>query len=105
MQVLRGLDVAAALSGNDRWFSDVQAIHDEAIRRQIARETALDDRDHDCGAVQPGLFDRRALAAAERIETSGAIRTEDRRRHIEALERSRLLRLTSAPSAVLIVWR
>ena len=104
-QVLKTLDVTAPVSGVNAWFAEVQAIHNEAVGRQIARETALENRERSADALQPSLFDRRAVAAAERIATSDCHRSEERRRHIEALERSRILHLGCAPSALLIVWR
>lgn len=106
MRVLRGLDIPLSAAGVDRWFAEVQAVHDEAIRRQIAREAELGERAAGSpGRFQPGLFDRRAITEAEKATASNAVRGEERRRHVEALERSRTLRLTCLPSALLIVWR
>jgi hypothetical protein len=55
--------------------------------------------------VQPGLFDRRALAAAERRIELGADLAAAHAERIASLERSRTLRLVSSPLAVLIAWR
>ncbi|HET7699167.1 MAG TPA: helicase-related protein [Vicinamibacterales bacterium] len=89
----------------DVWFAGVCDAHDAAAAAMAARERELSDRPRDRAAVQPGLFDRRALAEAARIVT-----TEDRLRQthlgeIERLERSRPLHLSCGVSAVLILWR
>ena len=55
--------------------------------------------------VQPGLFDQRALRAAEDVSDAERAITADHERRIAALERARRLHLSSTPMAVLIVWR
>jgi hypothetical protein len=83
----------------------VTGIHERSIDRRLARETALHDRAATNVPIQPGLFDRRALRAAEDLsDTERAIRAEHLRR-IAALDRARQTRLTCSPIAVLIVWR
>jgi hypothetical protein len=87
------------------WFARVTEIHEKSIDSRVARETALHDRQPGAVAVQPGLFDRRAVRAAERLsESQRAIRAEHRRR-AAALDRARRLRLSCTPLAVLIAWR
>jgi hypothetical protein len=104
-RLLRGFDMRAAVSAVDRWFADVQGVHEAAVRHRLARELELRGRDRERGALQPGLFDRRALAASDRAAASEELRDEVHRRHLAALERSRTLHLTCVASAVLIVWR
>ena len=103
---LRGaIDWRAAVPAVDRWFAGVRQTHEASVDDRTARERALMNRRRDRGLVQPGLFDRRALSAAERLTAAEESVLEDHRRHIDALARSRALELTCAPSAVLIVWR
>ncbi len=88
-----------------RWFTAVTGIHERSIDRRVTREKALHDRAATNVPVQPGLFDRRALRAAEDLsDTERAIRTEHRQR-IAALDRARRTRLSCTPMAVLIAWR
>ncbi len=94
-----------ALPGVAGWFARVTAIHEKSTDGRLARETALHDRQARAVAVQPGLFDRRAVRAAEKpSENERAIRAEHRHR-IAALDRGRRLRLSCTPFAVLIAWR
>ena len=79
--------------------------HQAGVDGRIAREVELMDRRRDHRVVQPGLFDRRALSAAERLTAAEDVLIDEHRRHIAALERSRALDLRCALSAVLIVWR
>jgi hypothetical protein len=87
------------------WFAAVTERHETSIDRRRARERALHDRQAEQAPVQPGLFDRRALRAAEELsESARAIHAEHRRR-IDALDRARRPVLSFTPMAVLIVWR
>jgi hypothetical protein len=103
MALVSGLsDMLPEVAG---WFARVTEIHERSIDGRLARETALHDRLARAVAVQPGLFDRRAVRAAEKLsENERATRAEHRRR-IAALDRARRLRLSCTPLAVLIAWR
>jgi hypothetical protein len=87
------------------WVEKATQIHQRSIDCRLAREVALLQRTPANAAVQPGLFDRRALREAEeRSESEGAI-DADHHRRIAALERSRPLHLSCTPIGALIVWR
>lgn len=87
------------------WVEKATQIHQRSIDNRLAREAALLHRASANVAVQPGLFDRRALREADELsERERAIHAEHRRR-IAALERARRGHLSSTPIAVLIVWR
>ena len=110
----RSMGIAAIAATHDverlvpdlaEWFTNVRRTHETAVDRRRAREAALRDRPAAVGDVQPGLFDRRAVRAADALsDVDRAIRSEHHRR-IEALDRSRSLTLACRPAAVLIVWR
>jgi superfamily II DNA or RNA helicase len=87
------------------WLAAVRQIHETSIDRRLARETAMHARRAASPAIQPGLFDRRALRTAE--DRSGRERAidEEHRRQIAALDRARRLNLSCHAMAVLIVWR
>jgi superfamily II DNA or RNA helicase len=88
-----------------RWFAGVTQVHDRSIDRRLAREAALHDRPAATGPVQAGLFDRRALRAADDLsDTERAIQAEHRRQ-MTMLDGARQPRLSCAPMAVLILWR
>jgi superfamily II DNA or RNA helicase len=89
----------------DRWFDSVRAEHDAAMRRHITREAGLRERGPDRRPLQPGLFDGRAVAAAERAAIAEHLTEETRATRIAALERARTLQLTFEPSAILVIWR
>jgi superfamily II DNA or RNA helicase len=98
-------DVERLVPGLAEWFANVRLTHETAVDRRRAREAALRDRPAAVGDVQPGLFDRRAVRAADALsDVDRTIRSEHQRR-IEALDRSRSLTLACRPAAVLIVWR
>lgn len=98
-------DITLAVPDVTRWFADVQADHQAAVDRRLAREAALRDRPIVVAALQPGLFDRRTVREAEALtDSERAVRTEHQRR-IETLDRSRPLTLACAPAGVLVVWR
>jgi ERCC4-related helicase len=87
------------------WFEKASEIHGRSIDSRLTRETALLGRTSANAPVQPGLFDRRALRAAEEVsEGERALQAEHHRR-IAALERARPLYLSCTPIGVLIVWR
>jgi hypothetical protein len=98
-------DARQVVSDLPSWFEGVQRIHHASIDGRVARERALLHRPSARLAVQRGLFDRRALRAAE--EVSGAERDIQSAHHrrLEALEHARPLHLSCTPIAVLIVWR
>jgi superfamily II DNA or RNA helicase len=98
-------DTRQVVSDLPSWFEDVQRIHHASIDRRVARERALLHRPAARLSVQRGLFDRRALRAAE--EVSGAERDIQSAHHrrLEALEHLRPLHLSCIPVAVLIAWR
>jgi superfamily II DNA/RNA helicase len=87
------------------WLATATRIHERSIDGRLAREAALHGRPAAQAWVQPGLFDRRALRAAEDVfESDREIHAEHQWR-MAALERARPLRLSCAPIGVLIVWR
>lgn len=53
-------------------------------------------------AYQPGLFDRRALRAADEASQSGALRDEARKTRMSALSRAAELTLAGSPRLMLI---
>jgi hypothetical protein len=87
------------------WFDDVQRAHAGAVDLQIARETALLDRRIDAPPVQRGLFDRRALVAADRQSIIDAALQQAARERIARLRYSRLLQLNVTPAGILVLWR
>ena len=87
------------------WFAAVTERHETSIDRRRAREKALHDRQAEKAPVQPGLFDRRALRAAEELSESERGIHEEHRRRIDALDRARRPVFSFTPIAVLIVWR
>jgi len=89
----------------DEWFRAACATHERSTDCAAARERGLRDRMTAQPVVQPGLFDRRALAAAERRSEVDADQAALHAERIAGLERSRTLRLVSSPLAVLIAWR
>jgi hypothetical protein len=98
-------DLCNAIPELAGWVARVTEIHERSIDRRLAREIALRDRRAENRPVQPGLFDRRAVRAAE--ELSGgerAIHAEHGLR-IAALDRARRPRVSCTPMAVLILWR
>ncbi len=105
----RAVTAAAGVAGDlpdvRAWFAALNQVHRASLDRRQAREQALRDRGTATTAVQPGLFDRRAIRAAETLSDAALqIRAEHDSR-IAALERSRALRLVFTPLAVLIAWR
>jgi hypothetical protein len=103
--LLEALDLRAALPDVNGWFADVRRVHETAIDARVAREREIREPAQNKHAVQPGLFDRRAVSAADRAADAAERLLEAHRSEIEALERSRELRLTCSVSAVLILWR
>ena len=89
----------------DRWFEAVRTGHDAAMRRHIAREAGRHDRDPERRPLQPGLFDGRAVMAAERAAVAEQVMEETRATRMAALERARTLELACEPSAILLLWR
>jgi superfamily II DNA or RNA helicase len=103
--IAAGPDVERLVPDLAGWFADVRRRHEATVDRRRGREAAMRDRPVTSGAVQPGLFDRRAIRAAEALsDADHAIRDEHQRR-IDATDRSRSLTLACRPAAVLLVWR
>ena len=87
------------------WFSAVQSTHEATIDRQVHREQALRLAPGPRTLVQPGLFDRRAVAAAdEQSRLRDDIDAEHERR-LATLQRRRALSLVCDPIGVLVAWR
>ena len=98
-------DIPSLASEIGSWFEDGCRVHAEAVDRMVVREMEMHDRPSSHVEVQPGLFDRRALAAAGAMHASeSAIRAVHERR-LAALGRTRVLALDCAPTAVLVSWR
>jgi hypothetical protein len=87
------------------WFTRAVERHQQAIDRRMNREKAMRDCAVTPAPIQPGLFDRRALRAAEDRSDAERLIAADYERRLLVLERARQLRLSSTPIAVLIVWR
>jgi hypothetical protein len=104
-RLLRALDARAVIPDVDRWFNEACRRHGAAIDARLAREREIGEPSRKRDAVQPGLFDRRAMAAAERAVALAAQVLDAHRLEIDALERSRTLRLACPVSGVLILWR
>jgi superfamily II DNA or RNA helicase len=102
---IAAFDVRTAVPQIDSWFAEIRETHESSIAARIAREEAMLDRPRPRPALQPGLFDRRALADAERVVSDDEAIRELHRAEVAALERSRPLRLTCHVSGVLILWR
>jgi superfamily II DNA or RNA helicase len=104
-RVIHTVDVRSAHPGVAAWFTETCRTHDDSIASRVAREHELTARPGARAAVQPGLFDRRAVIQAERTVSIAEWLAETHDREIEALERSRTLTLTCAVSAILVLWR
>lgn len=104
-RVIYTVDVRSAHPDVDTWFTKTCRIHDDSVAARLAREHELTARPRPRAAVQPGLFDRRAVIQAERTASIEEWLIETHDREIEALERSRTLTLTCAVSAILLLWR
>ena len=87
------------------WLSAVRAIHQSSIDRQIQRETDLRSASDRPTLIQPGLFDRRALSAADEEERIRGDVNEEHDRRIATLQRRREVSLVCDPLAVLVAWR
>jgi hypothetical protein len=87
------------------WVAGVTGIHERSIDRRLAREMALHGHAADTAPIQPGLFDRRALRAAEALAGGERAIHEEHRLRIAALDRARRSLVSSTPMAVLILWR
>ncbi len=87
------------------WVAGVTGIHERSIDCRLAREIALHNRATETAPVQPGLFDRRALRAAEELSSGERAIHAEHRLRIAALDRGRRSRVSCIPVAVLILWR
>jgi superfamily II DNA or RNA helicase len=99
------LDAMRIAPGVTGWFDEVSRIHRKCIDLRIARETLLREPSETTVEVQQGLFDRRALNAAEAVGHVKDNLHHEHQRQIDRLECSRSLRLSVAVAAILIVWR
>lgn len=98
-------DAHEALPETAAWFAGVVEHHRQSIDGRVAREQAMRDRAAMPAPVQPGLFDRRALRAADELSDVERAVAADHERRLAALECARHVRLSSTPIAVLVVWR
>ena len=87
------------------WFARALEQHQQSIDWRVRRETAMRDCATAPAPIQPGLFDRRALRAAEDRSNAERLVAADHERRLSALEHARRVCLSSSPVAVLIVWR
>jgi hypothetical protein len=87
------------------WLKHAGRVHVAAVDSEIAREKALRSRTTASHPVQRGLFDRRALVAADRLSDVERARHEEHAVRLAALERRRGLEAEIRPAGVLIVWR
>ena len=104
-QLIDSSDVRSALPAIDVWFAETRRTHQTSIAARLARGRQLAERPRDRTELQPGLFDRRTVAEAQRTATVEQGQFDTHQRCIEALERGRELELSCAVSAVLILWR
>jgi len=86
-------------------LTDVRALHSAIVDRAIARERQLRDWNVTVEAVQPGLFDRRAVARADAEEAERDQNRADHDRRIAALAREREVDSHLCLAAVLIVYK
>jgi hypothetical protein len=98
-------NVYDAIPETAEWFLQAREQHQRSIDRRVTREKAMQGRRAVSKAVQPGLFDRRALRAAEDMSETERANAAEHEQRITALERARRLQPASTPIAVLIVWR
>ena len=87
------------------WLEDAARIHQRSIDARLAREAALLGRPVTHVLVQPGLFDRRAVRAAESLSESDRSIQAEHHWRIAAFGRARHLHFSARPIGVLIVWR
>lgn len=98
-------DVRTLAPEIDTWFGDASRAHESAVDRMIARETEMRDRPSTWVELQPGLFDRRAVEAADAAQECDTWARAEHESRIAALIRTRVLHLDCTPVAVLITWR
>ena len=97
-------NVYDAIPETAEWFRRTTGQHHRSIDQRVTREKAMLGRRAVPVPVQPGLFDRRALRAAEDMSEAERAIAADHEHRITALESARRLRPSSTPVAVLIVW-
>jgi len=102
--VSRAGSVAGIDPSVDAWVSAARSTHERSIDRQLAREADLRSSPAAPAAAQPGLFDRRALDAADREDRVREATADEHERKIAALARRRALSVTCDPVIVLIAW-
>ena len=95
----------AMLPSRAQWVDSVLHEHALSIDRELARERSLLQKPRAHSEIQAGLFDRRAVAAAERSADLETRVNAEHSRRIEALLRERAPNVVVRPVAVLIVWR
>ncbi len=93
------------LASRRPWLERVATEHASAIDREVARERSLGEKPRARSEIQAGLFDRRAVSAAEGAAERETRAAAEHRRRIEALLHERELTILIRPVAVLIVWR
>ena len=82
------------------WFEEVQREHASTVDAHTAREATLLGRRTDATPVQRGLFDTRAVAAADRQSALDAAVLDTSRERIRRLEEARRLQLNVTPAGV-----
>ena len=87
------------------WFADRCALHRRSVRSTLAREEALRRSAGHGDEMQPGLFDRRAIADMEQRITADAGRATAHQARLTTLRAALDVRLECSAAAVLIVWR
>jgi len=102
---LERFQLAASNPTLDEWSRGVRALHEQSVQRVLDRLYALRTAATESHVpVQPGLFDRRAIAAMSSDKLAHDRRSSEYQERIQAVERSRVLELTCEPAALLIAW-
>ena len=96
-------DVARAAAAD--WIADVVASHADSVDAQIARERALAEPERDAVALQPGLFDNRALRGAQEQARYTAAERLARHDRLALLRRRRTVTASAAVTAILLACR
>jgi superfamily II DNA or RNA helicase len=97
-------DISVTIPDLTVWLEGVTRVHEQSIDARLAREAALQGRPVAHALVQPGLFDRRAVRAAEDLSKSDRAIHAEHQWRIAALERARQVRLSCTPIGLLVVW-
>jgi superfamily II DNA or RNA helicase len=87
------------------WLQGVRVIHEDTVDRILDRLHALRAAASESQLpMQPGLFDRRALAAMAEARDAQDRLAADYNDRIAALERSKAIEMKCEPAALLIGW-